>query len=452
MIPASANFLSANAALAKQPIYLIEIAGYSRAFTSVQTFVSGQWPWITAIEDLAVTVSDLDGGADLGQFTFAVQDNGRAITADFPGFTFEGKKVTLKSGFPLMKQSDFVLLFTGIVDSVETVNQGGEYQFVCSDRSALLTKVIYATGDSGKPTDNDNPHTINAHPLDILLNILRLEIGIADADIDIAGIENYRDNVYAGLQFSFSLTSAPDAATFIKDELMKPLGAYLRVNAAGQFTVTFFYNPGVGSVMSLGVDQLTEVPDAIQADLINVVDVRFDDDGSQKYFAESIQTDAPSVALYGQYGQIIIQSAGLRSGFQGFSQAGFLARLIFLRYGFKNFKLESVPFFWTACVLEPGDVISFTNPYIPNRKLGTVGIFEQLLEVLDRTWKFSEGIVELTLLDSGLGVGAGALVYKYTVDGDPDYTVATGAHRATHMYLCADTDLYSNADPAHTLI
>jgi hypothetical protein len=273
MIQASASFLSANAALVKQPIFLIEIAGYSRAFTSVPTFVVGQYPWITEIQDLAVTVSDLDGGADLGQFTFSVQDNGRAITGDFPGFTFEGKKLTLKTGFPGMLQSDFVLMFTGIIDSVETVNQGGEYQFVCVDKSSLLTQVIYTTGDDGQPTDSSNPHTINGHPLDILLDILRHQIGLADADIDVAGITNYRDNVYAGVQFSFSLTSAPDAATFIKEELMKPLGAYLRVNAAGQFTVTFFYNPGVASVMSLGVDQLTEVPDAIQADLINVVDV-----------------------------------------------------------------------------------------------------------------------------------------------------------------------------------
>jgi hypothetical protein len=182
---------------------------------------------------------------------------------------------------------------------------------------------------------------------------------------------------------------------------------------------------------------------------------RFDDDGSQKYFAESIETDGQSLAIYNnQQGQLIIQSAGLRSGFQGFSQVSFLARLIFLRYGFKNFKVESVPFFWTACVLEPGDVISFTCPYIPNRKLGTVGITGQLLEVLDRNWKFSEGIVELTLLDSGQGTAAaGALTpYKYTVDGDPDYTAATSGHRATHMYLCDDTDKYSNGDSAHTLI
>jgi hypothetical protein len=451
MIPASSAFLSANAVLVKQPIYLIEIAGYSRAFTSLPSFVVSQYDWITGIEDLAVTVSDLDGAADLGQFTFTVQDRGRAITASFPSFVFEGKKITLKTGFPGMLQSDFALLFTGIIDSVETINEGGEYQFVCSDRSSLLTKVIYATGDDGQPTDSDHPHTINAHPLDILLDILRNQIGIADPDIDVAGITDYRDNVYAGLQFAFSITTAPDAATFIKDELMKLLGGYLRINAAGQFAVTFFYNPGAASVMSLGVDECTEVPDAIQADLINVVHLRFDDDGSQKYLAESIQTNADSVALYGQYGQTIIQSAGLKSSLQGFSQAAFLARMIFLRYGFKNLKIDSLPVFWKACLIEPGDVITFTNPYIPDRKLGVVGITNQRLEVLDRTWKFSSGIVELTLLDSGLGTG-GATIYKYTVDGAPNYAGATVLNRSTHMYLCSDADIYSNGDPAHPMI
>jgi hypothetical protein len=241
MIETSAPFTTDNAFLLKLPIYLIEIAGgYTRAFTNRDTGVAGQYDWIESIEDHQITINDLDGGADLGEFTFTVQDRGNAITGDFPGFIFEGKAVTVKTGFVGMSQSDFALLFTGKIDSVASTNGNADYVFTCVDNKDVLTKVIYTTADDGRPTDQDHRRTLNGHPLDILVAILEDEIGLTIDDYNTTKLDIYKNGIFAGVQFTFSIDSPPAAKDFIEQQICKPLGAYMWVNNQGQIDFNFF--------------------------------------------------------------------------------------------------------------------------------------------------------------------------------------------------------------------
>src|SRR5262249_47858901 len=157
---APANFITANAALAKKPVYLFEISGYTRAFTNYATGFGGQYPWITDIEDLSVSVSDLDGGADLNSLAIAIQDRDGAITADWPTALFEGKDCTLKTGFQGMAVADYATLFTGVIDTVDTTDGNLAYVFNCSSPAQVLQKVIYTTGDDGYPTSSSHPKTV----------------------------------------------------------------------------------------------------------------------------------------------------------------------------------------------------------------------------------------------------------------------------------------------------
>jgi hypothetical protein len=599
MISAPSAFTTANAALVKQPIVVITIAGYSRVLTQYPTGVTGHYDWIESIEDLSVNVagSDLDGGADQAQLVFTVQDHARLITADMPGFVFEGKQVTLKTGFPgtapvpytriqstgggstlkyyydagvsllgvsyrisaivknqgataitvatnffgattvipagsgfqvvtmlvtgdggtdvqlrfqtnasgdsldvlaydpvIAKVSDginliplarrdfsswntfsgaamtltqlpedFATLFTGAIDHIDVANFGQSYVFNCVDNKELLNEVIYQTGDDGNPTDNDHPHTLNAHPLDILMNIFTT-IGVS---YDSTGITDFRDNVFGGLQFSFILTTAPTAKDFIEQELLKPLGGYLWTNNLGQFRVNFFYHMSAASVSSLTAADTLEVPDATQADLVNVVTVRFDkgggsvdvsstrDNNSDKFMAEDTELFQPSVDKYGQFGQQIIESQGMRSSLQGYSQAKLLARWIFLRYGLKTQQLSDVGLIWKACLLEPGDIIDLTNAFIPDRTAGTVGITGKLFEVMDRTWDFTTYTVKLTLLDASFlanAFGGGHLGPPLIApNAEADYTAASTLDKGKYMFLCNTSDQYSNGDPGRGL-
>jgi hypothetical protein len=218
------------------------------------------------------------------------------------------------------------------------------------------------------------PERLNGHPLDILLEILGDGSRSRVSLIDVTKIQAYRDGVFAGQQFTFTIDSPPAAKEFIEQEIMKPLGGYLWVNSLGKISVNFFYPiDTVTEVDWLTRNSLLDTPSATQADLINTISFRFDDSDG-KFLAESVQTYAPSVALYGQYGQTVIESKGMRSGLQGFFLAGLTARLIFSRYGKRNLKFDdNVETIWSKSLLEPGDIVAITHPQIPDRAAGVDG-------------------------------------------------------------------------------
>lgn len=446
MIQTSAPFEAKNRRLVKQPVHLITIQDYERSFSNRPTNVEGQFPWITAIDDLTITVSDLDGGADLGQLVFHVQDREGLITADFPTFTFEGKKVILRTGFVGMRQADFATLFVGLITQIDSDNNNTEYIFTCSDIRQELTQVIYKVSDDGAtPTDSSNPRTVNGHPLDILLAILQTEIGLDPTAIDVAGISNLRDLVYSGTQFLFKITSPPAAKDFIENELMKPLGAYLWPNSLGQICVKSFYPQLQLVPMQLNPKNILGTPIAEQTQLVNTISVRFDQDSDGKFFAESIQQYAPSTQKYGLFGQQIIESAGMRSGFQGFYLAGLTAFLIFLRYGMKSLLIgENNEFeaLWTACILEPGDQVLLSHPKVPDRSQGIMGLSSRLMEVMDRTYHFKSATVQLKLLDlSSISLFQ---ITRIAPSGEGAFTTVSPVDQGRYMFLTDDNDLYSN--------
>jgi hypothetical protein len=452
MIQASSQFTAANAILRKEPIFLLTIAGYSRAFTNKNTGVYGQFDWIVDIADLANSVSDMDGGADLGQLVVSVQDFQGLITADFPNFVFEGKQVTLSTGFVGMAQANFVTLFTGVIDNVASSNENTSYDFTCTDNTLRLSQVIYTVADNGNATDQDNIRTLNGHPLDILMAIFTNELGLTTADFNQAKIISYRDNYFAGAQFVFLIDSPPAAKDFIEQELMKTLGGYLWTNSLGQLDVNFFsVRPAVIS-MTLDANNTLGHPDysipvASQADLINTMSFRFDKSSSGDFNAERVEEYDVSIAKYGQFGQQVVESQGMRAGLQGYVLGIETSRLIFLRYGLKQLKFDAnFNCDWTTCVLEIGDLVAVTNPFIPDRTLGVMGVQAKAFEVLDRSLSFDKGVVTLTLIEFT------AFPFSYIApNGKAPYASASGADRARYMYLCNDTDTYSTGAAAKTL-
>jgi hypothetical protein len=446
-------------------VFLIQIAGYSRTFSNklkdasgnVITAAVGSDPWITSIDDLELTVSDLEGGAELADLVFHVQDRGQAITADLAGFTFEGKTVTLLQGFPSLALVDYVTLFTGKIDSVSSDNENNEYQFTCPDIRTELSKVVFGTGDSGKPTDSNNPRTLLGHPLDILLLVLETEVGLSPTDVDVTTITTYRDGLYAGLEFSFYLTSPPAAKEFIENELLKPLGAFLWTNNLGQVTVTFFYPLSTATVFDFDIDNLTEIPVPEQADLVNEVSVRYDAGTDEKFQRELVRQYSPSVSLYGLFGQHVIESKGLKSAFQGTYIAALVAYLIFLRYGMKNLMFGDgnnsggggpITAIWDAALLEPGDIVTVTEPHVPNRVAGVLGIVGATFISLDRTWSFNEGTVQMKLLSIDLSKFK---QYLITPNAQGTYIASSSSDKAKYLFECNNSDQYSNAAPANTL-
>jgi hypothetical protein len=192
------------------------------------------------------------------------------------------------------------------------------------------------------------------------------------------------------------------------------------------------------------------MPIAGEADLVNSVTFRFDDDdsGNDNFLSESVQEYGPSVERFGLVASQIIESEGMRSGFQGFLWAQIISRLIFLRYGSKNLLLTQVPFLWSECLLEPGDIIQLTIAQVPNRTGGTLGVTDLTFEVLSRTWQFMTGLIELDLLAIDLSAFK---QYQIAPNGEASYPSASSGDKAKYMFLCGVNDEYSTGAAANTL-
>lgn len=464
MISATTNYLNALAAYRSgKLIYAIEITGYSRVLTNYADGISGHYDWLleSGVDDYSYTVNELDGGADVGQLSFHVQDQGGAITGDFPGFVFEGKQVVLKQGFVGLAYSDYVTLFTGFVDTVDSENDNTSYVFTCSDVSARLSQVIYEAGDDGQPTSGDHKKTIVGHPLDILLDILGTQLGLSSSYYDSTTIQAYRDGPFSGMKFVFHLDQAQAAADFMKAQLLKPLGGYYFVTGAGKITVKFNYplNTITAADSISNADWLT-IPGAEQLELINQVQFKFDKNDSDSsgsstnssYLATAVEEYAASISRYGQYGEHVVESDGIRSAFQGFFLANFIARLIFFRYGLKLLKFDqnAAESIWGKVLLEPGDIVAVTHPHVPDRAAGVLGISNKLFEVLNKSINFTEGRVTLVLVDASYLTNNFGY-FLITPNGEADYAAASSGDKAKYMFMTNDSGVYSNSDGGHGL-
>lgn len=460
MIPATSNYLAAEANNAKVPRLALEIDGYGRIFTLGDTGVAGHYHWISAVDDHAIDASDLEGSSSLADFNLYVLDAGRAITADLAGIVLEGRKATVKIGFDGLAYADFTVIFVGVVLSVTQADMDNTYAFTLHDTRQDLAGVVFQLGDDGQPTASEHPRTVAGHPMDILLYVLETELGLTSADVDETKIKAYRDGPMAGMWFDFVLTQAPDAKEFLEKQIMKPLAGYLRQTWDGKKTVQFFQPlPGaITPVATLTDKTIVNLPVPGQADLINVLSMRFDQDGNE-YLQEAVNTDDTSVTKYGMQGQQIIESDGLRSAFQAFAIASQTAAAIFARYGDKNPTLgnssssagsnDPLTVFWSLARLEQGDLVYVTHPLVPDRVGGSVGWTNKVFEILKITRKFSDWTVDLVLVDATSPANCG--VYKITTDGQAAWTSSSPTDKATLMFMSDATGHYSDASPANVL-
>lgn len=459
MIQTTPAFDAANALLNKQLIFLVEIDNYAYPFSSLP--VDGFNPWIVSMDALSQTVSDLDGGSDVGTFSFTVQDRDGAITATMPCFIFEGSTVTLKSGFEGMDPADYALIWTGTIDTVDSANANADYYVTATDKKAILSKTIFTLSDDGKtPTDSTHLRTVIGHPLDILVGILTDEFSmVANIDYDLDKILSYKNDLFNGALFSFKISKPPVALDFLEKEILVPLGGYLWANYLNKLTVNFFFPQDTTPVVALTRSNLAEIPQASTADLVNNIEFRFDDDGTGNatFLADAIIQDAASINKYGQFGGKTIESQGLKSGLQGYFLARQTANLIFNRYGNKNLCFDpnsasggnGLLCFWDAVICEPGDFVSVTHSQVPDRKAGVMGISNKLFEVKDKTYNFSDGTVILSVIDVGVFGGTGTILIA--PDSEADYTSASSGDKAKYMFLSSIHAFYSNGDKANLL-
>lgn len=420
------------------------------------------YPWINAMSDINFNVDELNAQTSIDNVTFSVTDINHALTEDMASVTLEGRRCWIRCGYPGLNYDDWVILFSGRVDNIpETPGAvNTSYDFIMKDLRTDLQQVIYIVGDNGLPTSSDNPRTLLGNPIDILLNVLLVELNIEPELVDVSAWHAYRDLVFDGLEVQFSIDSPPDGKTWLENEILKPLGGYMRTNNLGVIKPVFFTPlPGAASALdTLDHDSLTTsssgnsgagsgVPELGQQPLSNVISFRYDSDGNA-FGSETVILYRKSIDKYSQQGQIVIESAGLRSALQGWLQAQITGNAIFGRYGFKN-PTADVVVLWKKLRLEAGDLLYVTSALVPNRETGMLGITDHLFQVSSRFLHLSgEFTAEFVLVDASYMLGYGN--FKYAEDGTLDWTLADSGTKNARMFISDDTGHYSDSTPGHT--
>jgi hypothetical protein len=329
-----------------------------------------------------------------------------------------------------------------------------------------------------------------ANPLDILLIVIQNELGLGQAPLldpsawklydpaqwdstfttnptlinpnpflDVDTVLFYRNGIFSGYLFEFVFTQPVEAKQFLEFEIFHPLGGYAVILADGRLSPRFFVPPySFAGLASLNERNITALPNVKSSPLINQVTFRMDYDGS-KFQTELLFLCAPSLQQFGLAGENIIESKGMRLARGGASLAGITANRIFARYSGVNPvtgsprggapSLSLVSQFMNLTI-EAGDFVYFSHPQLPNLETGTRGIYNRIMEVVDKQPNYAQGKMAYQLLDTGwMGT---KVLSRIAPQGTPAWSSASTAQRERYIFLSQEaSQTYSDGTPGKTV-
>jgi len=481
-------------------------------FSVRKTMASTAWFWITATRNdvlLASTSSELlgrpclkvplgvhqsirplDGQSSIGALALETTDGGGYMTALVSGGKLEGRKVSLQVGYPGMVSSDFVTLATQEIESIQTLPDLTGFVLQCRDLTRSAKTNIFLNGDDGFPISKDHTGSLLANPMDVALMVFQNELGIGQSDafsestwrlydprqwnsagtsnptliypnpgIDVDTFLFYRNGIFAGCVLGFTFDQAVEAKQFLEFEIFKALGGYMAVLSDGRLSPRFFVPPySFQNLFGFNERNITVLPNLTRQPIINQVTYRFDYDGSQ-FQTELIFLDAPSLQQFGLAGQDIIESKGLRSAWGGAALAGLTATRIFRRYDGINpvsgsprggAPTATVSSQFMTLTVEAGDYAYLSHSLMPNLGTGRRGVFNQIVEVIDKQPNYQNGSMTYQLQDSGW-MNNKALS-RIAPTGTPAFSAASSYQRARYAFMAnSTTNAFSDGTPAKTI-
>jgi hypothetical protein len=505
-----------------EPLLVLSIEGFPYLLTQGVTGLANELPFISQIDDWSVGVDELNGSYTIDDLNVTAVDSRGLLTQLFHATNVLQSKCTLRLGLVGMAIGDYATLFTGIVGSISR-HPDATFSIVCQDPNRLSQRVVYTKGDTytvtttvttyngqyytvtatavttnrstgststvvtsnnylngsvGTVTSTDdaaisstNTRRLVGHPLDILVNTLVEEVGFSLSGLNVAQIQQYRDEVLAGVEYDFTLDSAVDAKDFIENQLLKPLGGYIYPNNLGLLCVGFLQpaSERLAAVMDLNDQNMQDVPDVVPQDLTNVVTFRFDkdsgSDSSTGYLAESNNFYSPSISdlddLTGQVaqseaqgsgavqGQSIIESDGMRSGFQGFLLAKMVSNSIFAKYGNYNPVLDIAAHWFPAFRLEVADFVTITHPLVVDLRYGAP-LSAARYQVIKRGYSFGSNMTVSLAVNDASGIRTFS-AHRIAPNGTGAYTSVDTATQSRYIFLSGKDGKQSNGDAAATL-
>ncbi len=480
-------------------------------FSVRKTMASTAWFWITGTRnDVLITtpatlpgrpvlktpqgvqqsIRELDGQSSIGALELETIDSAGYMTALVSGGKLEGRKITLSVGYPGMVSSDFVTLATQEIESIQGLPDLTGFVLQCRDLTRSAKTKIFLEGDDGYAVSSTHRRSLRANPMDVLLMVFQNELGLGQSPSlsetswriydpsrwDAAGLTNptlirpnptidvetilaYRNGIFAGYLLEFKFQQSVEAKQFLEYEIFKTLGGFMVVQADGRLSTRFFVPPySFSSLFEFSERNITVLPGITRQPIINQVTYRLDYDGSQ-FQTELVFLDAPSLQQFGLAGQDIIESKGLRTARGGASLAGLTATRIFRRYSGVDpvsgsprggAPTSSITSQYMTLTVESGDFAFLSHPLMPNFQTGRRGVFNQIVEVIDKQPNYRDGTMTYKLLDSGWL--SSKVLSRAAPTGTPVFTAASSSQRARFAFLASDTTrTYSDGTPAKTI-
>ncbi|HEX5410470.1 MAG TPA: hypothetical protein VFZ27_01260 [Terriglobia bacterium] len=450
----------------------------------------GRHPCLRVPQGVHQSIQQLQGQSSIGALEIdAIDDNG-FLTALASGGKLVGRRLTLSVGYPGMNSSDFVTVATQEIEGVEVLPDGDGYRLDCHDLNRYAKSQIFSVGDDGNAVSNQHPRTLVANPMDVVLIVVQNELGLGQSSLlelstwklydptkwdamnttnptlispnpylDVDQVLFYRNNIFAGYLFDFEFKQPVEAKQFLEFEIFHPLGGYAVILANGRMSPRFFVPPySFAGLASLNERNITALPGVKPEPLINQVTFRMDHDGSE-FQTELLFLSSPSLQQFGLAGEDIIESKGMRLERGGAALASITANRIFQRYGGIDpvsgsprggAPALSVTSQFMNLTIEAGDFVYFSHPLLPNLEAGTRGIYNRIMEVVDKQPNYTQGNMAYQLLDTGW-MGAKVLS-RIAPEGTPAWSAASSTERARYMFISEDDNgAYSDGTPGKTV-
>lgn len=458
-------------------------------FTNAASPLLGR-PYLKVPQGVEQSIRPLEGQSSIGALELETTDGAGYMTALVSGGKLEGRRVSLRVGYPGMASTDFVTVATQEIESIQTLPGLTGYKLQCRDLKRSAKSKIFTLGDDGFPVSDEHPRTLLANPMDVVLMVFQNELGLGQSpsqaetawrlydparwnatatanstliapnpDVDVNQFLFYRNGIFAGILMDFTFTRPVEAKQFLEYEIFKALGGYLLVLADGRLSPRFFLPPySFLGLFAFNDRNVTVLPEVDRQPIVNQVTYRLDHDGND-FQTELLFVEATSLEQFGLAGQQIIESKGLRSERGGVALAGLTATRIFRRYSGINpitraplggAPTLSVTSQFMTLKVEAGDYVFASHPLLPNFETGRRGVATRLYEVIGKQPNYTEGSMTCTLLDSGWA--RSKVLSRVAPQGTPAFPNASSSARSRYLFISgAATNAYSDGTPGKTI-
>jgi len=254
---------------------------------------------------------------------------------------------------------------------------------------ALLTGTFDKTGASNFPLIDygNNPEGL----------------GISPSEIDLAGLAATRDQFLSNFDVDFLWDAPVTARSFFEAEIY-PLAFWPTVNGSGLLGLRVFVPPGpvVEVLAKVYKEHMNTFPQWERRieEHVNQVKVSIDFNLAKSRYAGPLTFESTSdQSVTKQVKLYEIRSSGLRSALNGNEIAQEVAARVLNRYRIPPV-LVTAPLIFTKRGLQLGDMVRVSHDALLNVRAGTMGLSDQIFEVVEVNPDYRRALIDVKLLDT----------------------------------------------------